>query len=76
MSKINIAGRIGNDFETSNAHSVEIHKNYNGSGDDAFGGAREWPHVTALVGFQVGEERRALNFSKKLVALIKEEFKQ
>lgn len=74
MSKINLAGKIGNNCKTGNAHSVEIHKNYNGSGDDAFGGAREWPHVTAKIGFQVGEERRAIDFARKLTKLIKSEF--
>jgi len=76
MSKISIEGKIGNDFETGNAHTVEIHKNYNGSGDDAFGGAREWPCVTAEIGFQVGEERRAIDFAKKLTELIRSEFAQ
>lgn len=74
MSKISIEGKIGNNCETSNAHTVEIHKNYNGSGDDAFGGAREWPVVTVKVGFQVGEERRAIDFAKKVTAIIHAEF--
>lgn len=74
MSKINIAGKIGNDCETSNAHVVEVRKSYNGSGDDAFGGAREWPTVWAEVSFQTGEDRRALDFAKKLSALINAEF--
>lgn len=74
MSKLNIPGRIGNDCEVDNAHTVEIHNNYNGSGDDAFGGAREWPHVTVKVGFQVGEERRAIDFAKKVTELIHAEF--
>ena len=75
MSKISIKGKIGNNCEVSDAHTVEIHSNYNGSGDDAFGGARAWPHVTAKIGFQVGEERRAIDFARKLTALIRKEFK-
>lgn len=74
MSKLNLAGKIGNNCETGNAHTIEIHKNYNGSGGDAFGGADEWPVVSASIGFQVGEERRAIDFAKKLSALIKSEF--
>ncbi|HTG95757.1 MAG TPA: hypothetical protein VL866_24365 [Pyrinomonadaceae bacterium] len=76
MSKISIEGRIGNNCKVGNAHTVEIHEHYNGSEKDAFGGAREWPHVTAKIGFQVGEERRAIDFARKLTALIREEFGQ
>ena len=76
MSKISIERKVGNNCEVSNAHTVEIHSHFNGSGDDAFGGAREWPHVTAKIGFQVGEERRAIDFARKVTELIREEFSQ
>jgi hypothetical protein len=75
MSKINIRGKIGINCVSSNAHTVEIGKSYNGSGDDAFGGAEEWPTVRAKVAFQVGEELRAQRFAQKLTKLIREEFK-
>lgn len=74
MSKINIAGKIGINWKSGNAHTIEIGKSYNGSGDDAFGGAKEWPTVRAEIGFQVDEERRALAFAGKLTKLIKDEF--
>jgi hypothetical protein len=74
MSRINIAGLIGINCESGNAHHVDIGKSYNGSGDDAFGGATEWPTIRAEIAFQVGEERRAIDFARKLTALIHEEF--
>lgn len=74
MSTINIQGKVGNGELVGNAHHVETSKSYNGSGDDAFGGAEEWPTVRAEIAFQVGEERRALDFARKLTELIKDEF--
>ena len=76
MSRISIDGKVGDNCPTSNAHYVDIGKSYNGSGDDAFGGADEWPTVRAQISFQVGEERRALDFAKKLTELIHREFEQ
>jgi len=75
MSRINIAGKIGVNYKSSNAHHVDIGKSFNGADDDSFGGAEEWPTVRAEISFQAGEERRALDFAKKLTALIREEFK-
>lgn len=74
MSTIYFDGKIGNNCEVGRAHMVEIGRNYNGSGEEAFGGAMEWPVVKAHVGFQVGEERRAIDFAKKLTELIHAEF--
>lgn len=33
----------------ANVAYLRIHKNYNGSGPSAFGGAKEWPHITLTV---------------------------
>lgn len=74
MSRINIEGKIGNGELVGNAAVVEIRESLNGSGDDAFGGANSWPSVRAEVEFQTGEERRALDFARKLTELIKSEF--
>jgi hypothetical protein len=74
MSKINIPGKVGINCEVGNAHTVEIRSSHNGAGDDEFGGAREWPTVWAQIQFQTGDERRALDFARKLSDLIKSEF--
>jgi hypothetical protein len=74
MAKLSLPGLIGNNCETDNAHVIEISKSYNGSGDDAFGGADEWPTLYITVGFQTGEGQRAVRFARKLSTLIKEEF--
>ena len=41
----------GPGYISGSAASVNIHKNYNGSGPSAFGGAKEWPHITVRVAF-------------------------
>jgi hypothetical protein len=74
MSRISIEGKIGNNCEVGNAHEVEIRSSHNGAGDDEFGGAHEWPTVWAQVQFQTGEERRALDFARKLTEMIRQEF--
>jgi hypothetical protein len=47
-------------------HTIEEHYNYNGSGDDAFGGAKKWPVVTCHVAFSTGDEKRRDDFGVKL----------
>lgn len=74
MSKISLAGMIGKGEEVGNAHIIEIRESFNGSGDDAFGGASSWPTIWVEVNFQSGEEHRAIDFAKKLTALIRSEF--
>jgi hypothetical protein len=49
-------GKVGRDFETDNAITIEAKHHYNGSGPNAFGGAKQWPHVKLDVGFQEGQE--------------------
>lgn len=51
---------------------IEVCKNYNGSGGDAFGGASEWPVIDLHVPFQVGEEPKRLLFLGKLQKFIEE----
>lgn len=53
-----------------NAHQLELHYNFNGSGPKAFGGAKEWPVVTAKVVFQTGEEDMRDEFAEKLASFI------
>lgn len=74
MSKISLTGMIGKGEEVGNAHIIEIRESFNGSGDDAFGGARSWPTIWVEVNFQTGEQRRSIDFAKKLLELIKSEF--
>lgn len=59
-------GLNGRSSQSGNAHIVEVHWNYNGSGPQAFGGAREWPVVSAHVSFVEGEEQRAEEFGAAL----------
>lgn len=63
-------GLLACDYRTSNAHVVEVHYNYNGSGGDAFGGADEWPVVTCKIGFQEGQEAEADALAEKIRNLI------
>lgn len=73
MNRINIPGVIGRGYKASNAGIVDVRHSYNGSGKEAFGGARSWPRVDASVEFQEHESRRALQFARKLAKLIHEE---
>ena len=36
---------------------IEKHYNYNGGGDNAFGGAEKWPVLTLRVDFETGKEQ-------------------
>lgn len=74
MNKLEIPGLIGNNCGVGNAHSVEVRESHNGSGDDAFGGARSWPTVWAEINFQSHEGQRAVALAKKLSELIEQEF--
>lgn len=37
-------------YVSGNAAEIEVHKNYNGSGKQAFGGVHEWPAITMRIG--------------------------
>lgn len=54
------------------AVAIEVCKNFNGSGGNAFGGASEWPVVNLHIPFQVGEEPKRLAFVQKLQKFIEE----
>lgn len=56
----------------SNGVSLELHKNYSGSGAAAFGGAKEWPHLTLRVAFPAGHEEQRESFAEKLRKFIDE----
>jgi len=51
---------------------IEVCKNYNGSGEKAFGGAKDWPVLDVHIPFQVGEEAKRLEVLQKLQKFIEE----
>ncbi len=51
-------GKEAKGCKVSNTISIELGKSYNGSGPNAFGGAKEWPYLRIEIPFQVGEEER------------------
>lgn len=59
---------LGNMYESSGGHTIEIHKNYNGSGPSALGGSKEWPVVTSKIAFITGQEDVAMEFAEALSA--------
>lgn len=67
-------GLLGRNCDMQNAHTVEQHYNYNGSGDAAFGGSHHWPVVSCKVSFVEGEESRAALFASRIRRLIDNEF--
>jgi hypothetical protein len=46
---------IANNWFSDNGVKIELSESINGSSDQAFGGAKSWPHLTVDVGFQVGQ---------------------
>jgi hypothetical protein len=62
-------GLLGNNTDSSNAHTVKLHRNYNGSGQSAFGGADEWPVLTAHFSFPVGSENKRNELATQIMAL-------
>jgi len=69
-------GVLGNGAAFPNAHEIEVHHHYNGGGSQAFGGAKDWPVVSAEVAFQAGEERIAHAFAAELAEFIDGYLKQ
>jgi hypothetical protein len=70
------AALMAGNYACSNAVTLELHANYSGSGPDAFGGAREWPHLTLQVSFRQGDERLAEDLANKLAAQVDEFMRQ
>lgn len=64
------APMAGKGFVADGACEIELCRHYSGSGDDAFGGADEWPHLTVQVGFPVGAEAARDALAAKIMALI------
>lgn len=69
------SGIIGRKSKYDGVHKVTTAYHFNGSGEDAFGGARQWPVISAKIGFQEGEEEKVLKFAKKLMAFIEKNTK-
>ena len=61
------------EFTGSNQASIRIHKNYNGSGKNHFGGASEWGHITVEIALPVEiSETEGKVLLKDLAQLLKE----
>lgn len=58
------------DFES--AHDIELRSHYNGSGATAFGGAKNWPVITAKIAFNQDEYALAAEFAKDLGEFVNE----
>lgn len=61
-----LAGKVGNDYNTDNAATIDKFNSINGSGSTAFGGAKSWPSLTLRVSFQAGEEKHRNELAKML----------
>ncbi len=68
-------GMLGRGCSYANAHTVKTAYHFNGSSNDAFGGAEQWPVVSMEITFEEGEEEKALKFAKKLMAFIEKNTK-
>ena len=62
--------KIGINYLTENSNKVKLSYHYNGSSNEAFGGADKWPVIMAEVSFQTGEEVIAQKFAEDLMKFI------
>lgn len=60
----------GPGHDSSNGCELREHRNYNGSGSEAFGGAKDWPVVTLHVGLPAGREDLQKELGERLRALV------
>ena len=51
---------------------IEKHYHYNGSGKQAFGGAKKWPVLTLHVDFETGKEKERDELAEKLKKFLNE----
>jgi hypothetical protein len=65
-------GLMANCYISGNAINLRLCRHVNGSGETAFGGASDWPHLTVNIAFQVGEERKRREFVILLQKLIEQ----
>jgi len=68
------AGKLGRNYSCSNAHEIQAGYHFNGSGDKAFGGAREWPVVKTVIAFQEGQEKERDAFVEALKTFVSDYF--
>lgn len=55
-------GVVGKNYKTSNAHEIEAHHHYNGSGPTCMNGSTKWPVATIRVAFLEGQEKERDEF--------------
>lgn len=60
----------GRGMTFSDGVTIDAHHNFNGSGPTAFGGAKQWPHVTMHMSFVEGDEPRRDEFVRALQGFI------
>jgi hypothetical protein len=63
-------GVIARAIECEDAIWIEVHKNYNGSGPEAFGGAEEWPVITLRWSFDESASSQVDELRKQLQAFV------
>lgn len=53
-----------------NVYVIDVHSNYNGSGKQAFGGAKEWPVVDVQIAFEATEQAKAERFAVEIAKFV------
>jgi hypothetical protein len=66
------SGIISDDWDTSNAHTLDLTYHYFGG----FENKPKWPVIDMQIGFRAGEEQRAIAFAAKLRQLVSAEFSE
>lgn len=63
---VNITGKV-----CTNGAEIRVGENYNGSGEQSFGGFGKWPAVTLRMGLPAGQYDLADTFADKLEDFVK-----
>lgn len=58
-----LSGKFGKDCRTDNAHIVDIHRHFNGSGKEYMNGSTSWPVVDLQVSFLEDGQTKADKFA-------------
>jgi len=70
-----LVSKVGRNCLVNNAIKLKCNYHYNGSGTQAFGGAKQWPVITLEWAFQEGEETLRDVVARRLKEFVEEQKK-
>lgn len=73
MIKFEIANKFARNTVMRNATTIGVTEHRNGSGPEAFGGAKKWPVIDIQISLPEGENGLAVDLAVKLTEIIRQE---